>query len=207
MKYYPIQLDLSKKPVLVVGGGVVATRRILGLMEAGARVTVVSPEASDEVRGLASEKKLVWINQRMREVDLGGVLLVFVATDDRSQNKYIAEMCRRRRIFCNVADDAELCDFVIPSRVTRGDFMVTVSTSGKVPFLSKQVRIELERLYGSEMGELLSLLSRKRRELLDTGKSNLIEKLSRLDVMPLRELLRRGSRMEAEQWLKEKFDS
>ncbi len=192
---------------MVVGAGEVATRRILGLMEAGARVTVVSPEASEEVRKQASENKLVWINRRMREVDLGGVLLVFVATNDRTQNKHIAEMCQRRRIFCNVADDAELCDFVIPSRVTRGDFMVTVSTSGKVPSLSKQVRIELERQYGSEMGELLSLLSRKRRELLDSGKTNLIEQLSRMDVTPLRELLRKGSRLEAEQWLKERFDS
>ena len=193
--------------MLVVGGGEVATRRILGLIEGGARVTVVAPDASEEIRQQASENKLVWINRRMREVDLGGVLLVFIATNDHTQNKYIAEMCRRRRIFCNVADDADLCDFVIPSRVTRGDFMVTVSTSGKVPFLSKQVRLELERQYGAEMGELLSILARKRRELLDTGKTNLIEKLARMDVTPLRELLRKGSRLEAEQWLKEKVDS
>lgn len=182
-----------------------ATRRVLSLLDAGAKVTLVSPEATEEIKHEAQKKTLFWINRSFREVDLGGALIVFLATSDKRLNERIAEMCQRRRIFCNVADDASLCDFVIPATVNRGDLTFTISTNGKVPFLAKYVRLEIEKMFGLEMAELLNLLAQKRREFLEEGQSVLVEKMTRLPIEPLREVLRNGTRRQAEEWLLEKM--
>ncbi len=187
-----------------------ATRRVLGLLESGARVTVVAPVLSAELKKMAEKKLVVLVERAFREVDLGGVLLVFASTSDNRVNKEVAHHCRRRKILCNVVDTPDLCDFVVPSRITRGDFMVTVSTDGRVPFLARQVRLELEKIFGPEMEVLLEILAKKRKHFLEEGKTVFMEKLSRLDLTPLREILRHGFKgdkiaSQAERWIDEKM--
>jgi len=201
VRYYPIQVDLKDKPVLVVGGGEVATRRISGLLEAGARVTVVAPEVSDVLRKMIVMKLVAHTPRVFKEVDLGGYQLVFAATNDKEVNKDIARLCHWRKLLCSVVSDAKLGDFVVPSRISRGDLLVTVSTDGKVPFLSRQIRLELEKLYGPEMEDLIEILSQKRRELLADEKSYLVEKMARMDLAPLRDALKKGGVALARQWL------
>ncbi len=201
MRYYPIQLNLRNQSVLVVGGGPVATHRIEGLLEAGAKVTVVALQVSEAIRSWFQSGKLVLVERALREIDLGGMLLVLAATNDRAANKTISSWCRKRKILCNIADDASLCDFVIPAKIVRGSFMLTVSTEGKSPALAKQVRQELQDQYGPEMEQVLEMLGRKRQDFLRAGQTTLVEKLSKIPLKPLRDLLKEGKKLDALRWL------
>ncbi|HLH18962.1 MAG TPA: bifunctional precorrin-2 dehydrogenase/sirohydrochlorin ferrochelatase [Bryobacteraceae bacterium] len=140
MKHYPIFLDLKDRPVLVVGAGKVALRKTRGLLEAGARVTVVAPEWEPEFEDLPVRR----IARRFRASDLAGAMLVFAATDDRLANHRVGVAAKGRGIFANIADSAEECDFVVPARVQRGPVQIAVSTGGESPRLAAELRRKLE---------------------------------------------------------------
>jgi siroheme synthase-like protein len=140
LKHYPIFLNLRDRPVLVVGAGKVALRKTRGLLEAGARVTVIAPEAEPEFR----ELPVRYVPRRFRASDLAGAMLVFAATDDRLTNHRIAIAAKGKGVFANIADSAEECDFVVPSRLHRGNVQVAISTGGENPRLSAELRKKLE---------------------------------------------------------------
>ena len=140
MKHYPIFLDLKDRPVLVVGAGKVALRKARGLVEAGARVTVVAPECEPEFE----ELPVRMVARRFRASDLAGAMLVFAATDDRMTNHRIAIAAKGKGVFANIADSAAECDFVVPARVLRGSVQVAISTGGESPRLSVELRKKLE---------------------------------------------------------------
>jgi siroheme synthase-like protein len=140
MKHYPVFLDLKDRPVLVVGAGKIALRKTRGLLEAGARVTVVAPDWEPEFDDLPVRR----IVRRFRASDLAGVMLVFAATDDRLANHRIGVAAKGRGIFANIADSAEECDFVVPARLQRGPIQIAVSTGGENPRLSAELRRKLE---------------------------------------------------------------
>lgn len=142
MRYYPVFLDLKDRPVLVVGAGTVALRKTRGLLEAGARVTVVAPDALSDFDGLPVRL----IRRPFRAADLAGAVLVFAATDDRRVNHRIGIAAKGKTIFANIADSAEECDFVVPARVERGDVHIAISTGGKSPRLSADLRRKLDDL-------------------------------------------------------------
>jgi siroheme synthase-like protein len=142
LTHYPIFLDLRNRPVLVVGAGKVALRKVRGLLEAGARVTVIAPQALAELDTLPVRV----IRRRYRPADLTGVALVFAATNDRAVNRNIGRAARRRRIFANIADSAEECDFVVPARLHRGRVQIAIATGGTDPRLSAALRRKLESL-------------------------------------------------------------
>jgi len=132
LTHYPIFLDLRNRPVLVVGAGKVALRKVRGLVEAGARVTVIAPQALAEFDTLPVRV----IRRRYRPADLTGVALVFAATSDRAVNRNIGQAAGRRGIFANIADSADECDFVVPARVRRGRVQIAIATGGTDPRLS-----------------------------------------------------------------------
>lgn len=140
MKYYPIFVDLKDRPVLVVGAGKIALRKTRGLVEAGARVTVVAPEWEPEFAELPVRR----IARRFRASDLAGTMLVFAATDDRLTNHRVGVAAKGRGIFANIADSGPECDFVVPARVQRGAVQIAVSTGGESPRLSAELRRKLE---------------------------------------------------------------
>jgi precorrin-2 dehydrogenase/sirohydrochlorin ferrochelatase len=142
LKHYPVYLDLKDRPVLVVGAGKVALRKTRGLLEAGARITVVAPEWEPEFEGLA----LRLIRRRFRASDLAGVFLVFAATDDRLTNHRIGIASKGRGLFANIADSAEECGFIVPARVQRGEVQIAISTGGESPRLSAELRRKLEEV-------------------------------------------------------------
>jgi siroheme synthase-like protein len=142
LKHYPIFLDLKDRPVLVVGAGKIALRKTKGLLEAGARVTVVSPECEPDFESLPVRI----IRRRFRASDLAGVMLVFAATDDRLTNHRTAIAAKGRGVFANIADSAEECDFVVPARVQRDGVQIAVSTGGDNPRLSADLRKKLEEV-------------------------------------------------------------
>jgi len=140
LKHYPIFVDLKDRPVLVVGAGRVALRKTKGLLEAGARVTVVAPEWEAEFEALPVRL----VQRRFRASDLAGAMLVFAATDDRLTNHRIGIAAKGRGLFANIADSAEECGFLVPARVQRGNVQVAVSTGGENPRMSAELRKKLE---------------------------------------------------------------
>jgi precorrin-2 dehydrogenase / sirohydrochlorin ferrochelatase len=136
--YYPVFLDLRNRPVVVIGGGRVAARKVAGLVEAGARVRVIAPRVINPVRAEAV------VRRRYRKGDLKGAVLAFAATNDRRVNRAVALEAHRRRIPVNVADSLEECTFLVPARVTRGAVQIAISTSGTSPRLAKELRKKLE---------------------------------------------------------------
>ncbi len=169
MRYYPVNLDIKKKHCLVVGGGGVGTRKVITLVDCGASVTVVSPEVTDALKTLA-EKGTVTLERRPYESsDINGMFLVIGATNIDRVNTKIASDARHKNILCNIADQPEACNFILPSIVNRGDLVIAISTSGKSPAFSKQLRKNLEKEFGDEYAEFLKLMGAIRTRLLKSG--------------------------------------
>ena len=166
MRYYPINLDIHNRQVLVVGGGGVGTRKVKTLLACGARVTVVSREVSDRLQELAASGKIRLEQRSYRSDDLDGMFLVIGATNDEKLNRQISGDAENLNTLCNIADRPEVCNFILPSIVHRDDLVITISTSGKSPALAKKLRKTLEEQFGEEYGELLKLMGAIRKKLL-----------------------------------------
>jgi len=166
---YPVVLDLAGRPVLVVGGGAVAERKVEGLLEAHASITVVSPRVSVRLARLAEDGHIIVRLRSYRRTDLRGIAVVFAATHDRGVNATVATDARRRRVWVNAADDPDHCDFILPSVLRRGSLLVAVTTGGRSPALARVVREELERLFGRDYAVLTELAGDVRRELRARG--------------------------------------
>jgi precorrin-2 dehydrogenase / sirohydrochlorin ferrochelatase len=166
MTYYPIHLDVRDRPCLVVGGGGVGTRKVSGLLGCGARVTLVSPEITDTLTELARAGRITLHRRAFQESDIDGAFLVMGATDDEDLNRRIHAAAEARGVLCNIADRPEICHFILPAVIRRGDLTVTVSTSGRSPALAKALRRELEGQFGPEYAEMLRLMGAIRARLL-----------------------------------------
>jgi len=142
LTHYPVFLDLKDRPVLVVGAGKIALRKTRGLLEAGARVTVVAPEWAEEFDALPVRR----VERRFRASDLAGFVLVFAATNDRLTNHRVGIAAKGRGIFANIADSADECGFMVPARLMRGKVQIALSTGGENPRLSAELRRKLEEL-------------------------------------------------------------
>ena len=167
--YYPAFLDLEGRRCVVIGGGEVAERKVGALLNAGARVTVVSPEATAEIEHLAQHDEVVWHRRGYEAGDLAGAWLAIAAPDDGSVNRTIGRDAEERRVLLNVVDQPALCNFIAPSVVQRGDLTIAVSTAGKSPAMARKVRHEIERAFPPEYGVLLEVAAEARRELMREG--------------------------------------
>jgi len=166
MKYCPVHLDIKNRNCLIVGGGAVGTRKVNTLMECGAHVIVVSPDPTPQLTRLVSDGSITLKKRAYRSDDLNGMFLVIGATDDESLNRQISKDAERAHILCNIADRPEICNFILPSIVSRGDLVITISTSGKSPALAKHLRQKLETQFGREYADFLLLMGAIREKLL-----------------------------------------
>jgi len=164
MRYYPIYLDLKERAVLVVGGGVVAEGKTEQLIEAGARVRIVSPALTERLSAWVERGVIRHRLGIFNEDDLVGVTLVISATDDQAVNEAVARSAAKRGLLCNVVDQPALCSFITPALVTRGDLQISISTGGGSPALAQRVKREVAALIGGEYGELLELAAELRAE-------------------------------------------
>ncbi len=160
---YPVTLEIKGRRCLVVGGGGVALRKIQGLVEEGARVTVVAPEVVEPI-AIMFEKSEIELVQRVYQGDAaaGTWSLIIAATDDREVNEEVFRQAEERGIWCNVADVPEICSFHLPARVRRGPFQMALSSSGEAPFAVARLRRLLERRFGPEWAEWLDAAARFR---------------------------------------------
>jgi precorrin-2 dehydrogenase len=153
---YPIGLRLAGRRCLVVGGGRVALRKVRGLLEGGARVTVVAPAMEEGLCKLGCGAQVDLLERGFEEADLGGAVLVIAATDDEALNRRVQAASERLGVLCNVADVPDLCDFFLPSVVRRGSLQITISTDGKAPALASALRRILEGEIGAEYEQVLA---------------------------------------------------
>jgi uroporphyrin-III C-methyltransferase/precorrin-2 dehydrogenase/sirohydrochlorin ferrochelatase len=162
MEYLPLFFSLQQAPVLLVGGGRVALRKARVLIEAGARITLVSPDIDHELEELLAQHGGTWKQDVYGAEYLAGVNLVIAATPDREVNSAVAGDARGRALPVNVVDDPELCSFVFPSIIDRSPLLIAIGSSAKSPVLARLVRSKIEALIPAAYGRLAAFTGRFR---------------------------------------------
>lgn len=162
MDYFPIFLRLTNEPVLVVGGGEVAARKIDLLLRTGAKVTVVAPALIESLAAKAAAGALTHIGEEFQPAHLNGMRLAIAATDRHSINAWVAHQAERRNVPVNVVDDRELSRFIVPAIVDRSPVVVAVASGGDAPVLTRRLREKLESLLPQRLGALAKLAGKWR---------------------------------------------
>lgn len=175
MRPYPVMMNLQDEQVIVVGGGRVGLRKVMGLLDAGAKVVVISPELIDGLMVLAEQGRIEWVAKSFDESLLDGyphARLIFGTTSSREVNVAVHRAAIRRKMPCNIADVPDLCTFIVPAVITQGDLMIAVSTGGSSPALARRIREDLEKRFGPEYASLTKLMADIRKQVLNTGTSS-----------------------------------
>lgn len=164
---YPVNLRIAGRRCLVVGGGAVALQKVDGLLECGAVVDVVAPEAVEELR---ARPGVTWHPRPYERGEVAGYRLVITATDDPAVNHAVFEDGEAAGVWVNSADDPDNCAFILPSRVRRDPLLVTFSTGGHSPALATWLRRRFTDEFGPEYLTLLDVLSEAREQLRRDGR-------------------------------------
>jgi precorrin-2 dehydrogenase / sirohydrochlorin ferrochelatase len=165
---FPVFIKLADRPCLVVGAGEIAKAKIASLLEAGARVLVIAPEAAPEIQVLAASKTISWQKRRYRASDLDGAFLAIAATSDTAVNNVVFAQAQRLGVLCNAVDDPPNCDFYFPAVVRRGDLQIAISTAGESPAFAQNLRRAFEEAFDLHLGDWLGAIGQVRREILAT---------------------------------------
>lgn len=156
MKYYPVFLDMTDRPVLVVGGGYVALQKIEVLLQAGAKIKVIAKELiAQEIKNLPVSLEI----REYSETDIIGASVVIAATNNSDINKIIFNHAKKHNILLNSVDDKDNCDFILGAITTKGDITVTVSTAGKSPVVAKKLRDKINNILTDNYSPLLETFS------------------------------------------------
>ncbi|WP_310605215.1 precorrin-2 dehydrogenase/sirohydrochlorin ferrochelatase family protein [Anaerosporobacter sp.] len=147
--YFPIFIDLTDKRVVVIGGGVIATRRVQTLCSFGCNIEVIAPEVSDEIKKLAEEKKIVWYARAYQENDVVGATIVVTATNQRMINHQVGLECAKLAIPVSVADSKEESTFYFPGIAKVDSVVVGVTASGTNHHLAKKVTDKIKSVLKS----------------------------------------------------------
>lgn len=189
----PLLFNLKNKKVLVVGGGLIAARRIATLLENGAQVVCVSPVFSNGIQ--KTENKNITLVQGFYHLDqLANIDLAVAATDCEATNEQVKKDCKAQRIWCNRVDNPEESDFIFPSVLRRGDLTLSVCTEGASPFLTKAIINDLSERYDESYIERTALLGECRKRILEkNGKKSestqSLKALARCTIEELKEQL------------------
>jgi precorrin-2 dehydrogenase/sirohydrochlorin ferrochelatase len=168
MKTYPVCLiGLDRRPSTVVGGGNVALRKVTALLEAGARVTVISPTLINSLQAMVDNGQIDYLPRQYKYGDLGTVHLVIAATDDPEVNRSVWEEAKQRDCLINVVDDPSHSNFILPAVVRRGDLTIAISTGGASPALARRLRQSLEEMFAADYGDFIETLAEIRPEILN----------------------------------------
>lgn len=167
MKTYTIcLLGLDQRQSVVIGGGRVASRKVEGLLSAGAKVKLVSPSLVPDLEILADAGAIEVLPRSYEEGDLAGAFLVIAATDDPQVNRRVWAEALQRGCLINVVDDPQHSNFTLPAVVRRGEMSIAISTGGSSPALARRLRERIESLVGPEYAVLTELLAELRPELV-----------------------------------------
>jgi precorrin-2 dehydrogenase / sirohydrochlorin ferrochelatase len=189
--------------VVIVGGGAVAARKARRLVSAGARGVVVAPQLDERLAALVAKGSVTHLERGYRAGDLAGALLVFAATNDAAVNLAVAAEAGERGILVDVVDAPGQSGFTTPAVLERGALLITVSTAGASPALSRRIVGELEALFGPEYAEAVTLLGAIREKILtEKGGSAYTEQVfAELAALDLPALIKNGQRNAIDQIL------
>jgi precorrin-2 dehydrogenase / sirohydrochlorin ferrochelatase len=199
--YYPLFLDLSDKLCIIVGGGAVAERKVRGLLAAGARVRLISPEVTRGIERLGRQGRIEIVTREYRAGDLEGAFLAFAATNKDEVNRRVREESRGLAIPLNVVDSPDTCDFIVPAVVRKGPVLVAISTSGLLPSLARRIKGEIGEVLSDDYAGYARRVGAFRRFLIekveDAGtRREIMERVGKADVsevarMSLKEMKKR----------------
>jgi len=165
MRHFPVFFDLKDKPVLVVGGGAVAARKIRALFKAGARVSVVSENLNDQLAEDKQDGRIEWIGRKFEPGLISDYWLVIAATDDPKLNRLVFDAGEERLVPVNTVDDTEHCRFISPAVVDREPVLVAISTGGASPMLARALRKWIEEILPQGLGKIAQVSGRLRKTL------------------------------------------
>ena len=209
MDFLPVFLNLKGRACAVIGGGEVASRKVLLLLNAGAQVTIHAPELCETMRSWVSQGKVRHNPQAFRPEALDGCALAIAATDDRAVNRQVSEAAKARGIPVNVVDQPDLCTFIMPSIIDRSPVIVAVSTGGASPVLARLIRARLETLIPAGYGRLAQLVAAFRDKVKQHFKYPARRRQFWEDVLQghVAELVYSGQEAAAHKALQEKIDA
>lgn len=207
MGYYPIFVELRERRCAVIGGGVVAERKVKSLVKVGANVTVISPAVTERLASWAEKKKIRYIARKYRQGDLRRFDIAFVATCDSRANAAVLQEGRKRHVWVNVVDDPGHCDFISPSVLRRGELVVAVATGGASPALARAIRRELEDYFSEDYTVLAHIASEVRRELRTRSRNGSAKAWQQALNGELHQLITQGKEEEAKAYLLKRLET
>ena len=164
--FFPILINVQNFPCLVIGGGTIAGHKVTSLLKFNADVTVISPKVSKSIDDLLKKGKIKLIKQVYSKKFLSNFKFVFCATNNPQVDKIVHNDCKQIGILINVADCPSLCDFILPANIVRGDLTVSVSSQGKAPFYTKEMKRKLEEYISPIYRDIINLAGDLRKQLL-----------------------------------------
>ena len=165
--FYPVFLNLTGRRCVIIGGGQIAEGKITKLLDSGAKISVVSPDATQAIQAMAERGDIEFESRKYQAGDLTGAFLAIAATNDRVVNQEIFEEAEKLGILLNAVDDPPRCSFIAPSIVQRGPVTVAISTGGASPALARKLRETLDGSSALEWADATSVVSKARQIIKD----------------------------------------
>ncbi|MBQ9690657.1 MAG: bifunctional precorrin-2 dehydrogenase/sirohydrochlorin ferrochelatase [Eggerthellaceae bacterium] len=198
---YPLFLRLEGEPVVVIGAGNIAYRKIMSLLASGAKVTVIAPDVAPEIQQLSDEGKILLMKRPYRSGDASSALLVISATGQPAVDEEIFLEAQKHNALVNVVDVPHLCNAYVPSVLRRKKLQIAVSTSGAAPSLARDIRKDLEKDFDDSWAEYIDLLAEIRalvKERIDGPASNRSHIFEHFCAMGLQDKIRAGETLDVE---------
>lgn len=170
--FYPVLFNLQRFQCLVIGGGEVAYRKVLSLLEFNAKITVISRKISRPLIDLFNQNKIRIVKRNYSRDYIKDFKIVFCATDNPEITKAVREDCTAEGILLNAADNPPLCDFILPANIKRGDLTISVSSQGNAPFFTKEMKKKIDAFIKPVYTEIIDLAGGFRKEVLKNKKTN-----------------------------------
>ena len=167
--YYPVYLNLQGRHCVIIGGGGVAEGKIARLLESGAEIRVISPDATPGIQRMADAGAIQWEPRPYRPGDLAGAFIAIAATNLREVNRRIFDEAEARGVMLNAVDDPPNCSFIAPSIVQRGPVTVAISTGGASPALARKLRESLQESSDLAWADLANVMAAARARLRQKG--------------------------------------
>lgn len=189
MKFYPALLNLHNKRCVIIGGGKVAQRKVSSLLNTGAHVLVVSKSLTSGLKRFLKKGSISYLNSTYKKKFLNSVFLVIAATNDGRINSRVYADAQDKGILVNCVDSLKESNFIIPAVHVKGDFIFSISTSGKVPGFAKEIRKDLKNIFNEEYILRLKIIEKVRARLKDRySPSKRREIIQKLAALPLKQL-------------------
>ena len=169
MAYFPMYVDMTERECLIVGGGNVAYRKVMVMLDFGAKVTVVAEDICDELRKLTIDDtadRIMFIKRRFERKDCDGMEMVIAATDDNALNHEIAEYCKAKGIMVNAVDQKADCSFIFPSYIKEKNLVAAFSSGGNSPVLTQYLKGKEQEILTPFLGELNEYMGQIREKVI-----------------------------------------